>query len=441
MIASSAVDDPPVAPPDRDTVLPSEVASHSPTYRLVDLAYDKAQGILASECSPIGLMASPEGYPHVWARDSVITALGAALLPDHIGCLARSLQTLAGQQSELGAIPNNVSVATGRLDHTNAGSIDSNLWYILGHAYAYALAQDLSFLESHWLSLERALLWLRYQDSNGCGLLEVHEAADWADLLANRFNVLYDNVLWYAALRAMSVMAGALNVDGTRYAQMADDVRHKIRIVLWVGSESAAEWGPNCPGHTEWKHTLSQVDPVLVKRPFFLPYVAFRDYGDYCDVLGNLLAILFDVANPAQVKRILDYLYQVGIDDPYPVRVLHAVIHPGNKDWREYYRNNNLNLPHQYHNGGIWPFVGGFYIAALVKAGRQAHAALALERLAALNQLGTEEPWEFNEWCHGTTGRPMGYPHQAWSAGMYVYAYHCVREGMAPVFGNAEWRR
>ena len=63
---------------------------------------------------------------------------------------------------------------------------------------------DLDFLREHWPTLEKALLWLRYQDSNGCGLLEVHEAADWADLLANRFNVLYDNVLWYAALRAMA---------------------------------------------------------------------------------------------------------------------------------------------------------------------------------------------------------------------------------------------
>jgi hypothetical protein len=42
-----------------------------------------------------------------------------------------------------------------------------------------------------------------------------------------------------------------------------------------------------------------------------LPHVAFRDYGDYCDAFGNLLAILFSVANPAQEKRILDYLHQV----------------------------------------------------------------------------------------------------------------------------------
>lgn len=405
---------------------------------LIDMAYEKAQDVLAQECSPIGLMASPEGYPHVWARDSVITSLGAQLTPGHEACLRTSLRTLAGQQSELGAIPNNVSVATGRLDHTNAGSVDSNLWFILGHAFEYRATGDIDFLRAQWPALEKALLWLRYQDSNGCGLLEVHEAADWADLLANRFNVLYDNVLWYAALRAMAEMAGALDVDGSKYEELADDVRHKIRIVLWVGPENADEWGPGCPGHTEWRHTLSQVDPVLVKRPYFLPYVAFRDFGDYCDVFGNLLAILFGVANPAQEKRTLTYLHQVSIADPYPVRVLHPVIHPGNKDWREYYRNNNLNLPEQYHNGGIWPFVGGFYVAALVKTGRLAEARRQLEKLAEVNRLGVEEEWEFNEWCHGRSGQPMGYPHQAWSAGMYIFAYHCVREERVPAFWQGE---
>jgi glycogen debranching enzyme len=403
--------------------------------RLTDLALEKAHAILKTECSPIGLIASPDGYPHVWARDSVITSLGALLSPGHENCLRTSLQTLASQQSDLGAIPNNVSVATGRLDHTNAGSVDSNLWFILGHAFQQRLHPELGFLSGAWPALERALLWLRYQDSNGCGLLEVHEAADWADLLANRFNVLYDNVLWYAALRAMGEMAGALGLDPTIYQGMADDVRHKIRILLWVGEEKASELGPDCPRHTEWVHTLSQVDPVLVKRPYFLPYVAFRDYGDYCDVFGNLIAILFGVANPAQELRILDYLDQVGIADPYPVRVLHPVIHPGNKDWREYYRNNNLNLPEQYHNGGIWPFVGGFYVAALVKAGRLAEAQAQLEKLAEVNRQGAHGEWEFNEWCHGRTGKPMGYPHQAWSAGMYIYAYHCVTQGQLTLLG------
>lgn len=404
---------------------------------LTSTAIKNARAILKSECSPIGLMASPEGYPHVWARDSVITSLGALLTPGHELCLKRSLETLAGQQSELGAIPNNVSVATGRLDHTNAGSVDSNLWFILGHAFQHRATADVEFLRRQWPSLEKALLWLRYQDSNGCGLLEVHEAADWADLLANRFNILYDNVLWYAVLRAMAEMARAIGQDRDRYDEMASDVCHKLQIVLWVGPENLDEWGESCPGHAEWQHTLSQVDPVLVKRPFFLPYMAFRDFGDYCDVFGNLLAILFDVANPAQEKRILDYLHQVGIAKPYPVRVLHPVIHPGNKDWREYYRNNNLNLPEQYHNGGIWPFVGGFYIAALIKAGRMDEAEHQLVKLAEVNQLGNEGEWEFNEWCHGRTGQPMGYPHQAWSAGMYLFASHCVSTKAVPLLSQS----
>jgi glycogen debranching enzyme len=74
-------------------------------HALIETALQKAHEILGSECSPIGLMAPPEGYPHVWARDSVITSLGALLSPGHEICLKVLLQTLAGQQSELGAIP------------------------------------------------------------------------------------------------------------------------------------------------------------------------------------------------------------------------------------------------------------------------------------------------------------------------------------------------
>jgi len=32
----------------------------------------------------------------------------------------------------------------------------------------------------------------------------------------------------------------------------------------------------------------------------------------------------------------------------------------------------------------------------------------------------------------------MGYPHQAWSAGMYVFAYHCVAEGRVPILVREE---
>ncbi len=81
---------------------------------ILEMALEKAHAILGSECSPIGLMASPEGYPHVWARDSVITSLGVtqSVSPGHENCLRVSLATLAGQQSELGAIPERQDIQT-----------------------------------------------------------------------------------------------------------------------------------------------------------------------------------------------------------------------------------------------------------------------------------------------------------------------------------------
>ncbi len=104
------------------------------------------------------------------------------------------------------------------------------------------------------------------------------------------------------------------------------------------------------------------------------------------------------------------------------MRALDQPVRPGDADWRDYLLLRDLNKPDQYHNGGIWPFIGGFYVAALVAAGRHAEAAAQLARLAALNREGIRAPWEFTEWAHGRSGRPMGFAHQSWSAAMYIYA-------------------
>src|SRR5690606_6877384 len=139
------------------------------------------------------------------------------------------------------------------------------------------------------------LLWLRYQDSNECGLLEVHEAMDWADLFANRYNVVYDNVLYCAAWRAMGRLAQALGLPADDYTRAAADVRRKINTLLWVGPEAPTDWDWVAQNRKEWLYPLKRVETELVVRPFYLPYMAFRDYADRFDTLGNLLAIVFGV--------------------------------------------------------------------------------------------------------------------------------------------------
>jgi len=93
-------------------------------------------------------------------------------------------------------------------------------------------------------------------------------------------------------------------------------------------------------------------------------------------------------------------------------------------------------MPDKYHNGGVWPWVGGLYVSALVQSGRADEAGEMLYKLALANKKGREKEWEFNEWFHGITGEPCGSTDQAWSAGMYIYAYSSVKKEKLPVFSE-----
>lgn len=420
----------------------------------------RAQEILLANGGDLGLLGANAAYQQVWARDSMICSLGLLLCGEQgTEIHRRSLKTLEQFQSPLGKIPHNVGltnihdpalIAHGRTlevggqevaaieDTIHAGCVDGNLWYIISHYYTLQQTRDETIVRAAWESLERALLWLRYQDSNECGLLEVHEAMDWADLFANRYNVLYDNVLYYAAWKCMGHLANALGRDADSFYRYAEDVKRKINVLLWVGAEERKDYEWIARERKEWLYPIRRVETELVTRPFYLPYLAFREYADRFDTLGNLLAILFGVADKTKADRILDYIHGCGLNEPYPVQCLYPVLHPGDKDWREYYRVRNLNQPHHYHNGGAWGFIGGFYVAALVQAGRVEEAQEQLSKLGEMNRLGKTREWEFNEWFHGVSGRPMGFAAQSWSAAMYLYALDAVERGEVNVFGD--WR-
>ena len=111
-------------------------------------------------------------------------------------------------------------------------------------------------------------------------------------------------------------------------------------------------------------------------------------------------------------------------------------IQPEDPDWQGRYEK--YNLPGEYHNGGVWPFICGFYIAALVAAGR---FRLAEQKLLALTELvkparGAGEEYGFNEWFRAQDGRPQGEDWQTWSAAMYLYATKCVELGRTPFFDD-----
>ncbi len=417
--------------------------------QLLDEARKRALDIVHHCVTPHGYRASAlaAGYPQVWARDAVATFLGACVTgnPELIACGRASLETMSAHQSKLGLIQLNVNPDTGYISTENAGAIDGNLWYVLGHYLYFRLSGDQEFLKKHWPHIDRALLWLEYQDMNECGLLEVPEAGDWMDLLAVRYNVLYDNALWYAAKLAHEQMAASLLAAGDLTEDKvfqprvdAAGVHERINLLMWIDrcwvAEHFAEHLERLKSiRLEWFMLYHNMGSIS-SRPFYLPWVAFREYGDWCDSLGNVLAVLTGLADGHRTEHILRYMHQVGMAEPFPTKAIYPPIFPGEADWRTYYRSRNLNLPNQYHNGGIWPMIGGFHVAALVRHGWQEGSEKMLISLAEANRCGVDKEWEFNEWLHGRSGHAMGFGEQAWSAAMYLYADQAVQTGRLPLF-------
>ena len=118
-----------------------------------------------------------------------------------------------------------------------------------------------------------------------------------------------------------------------------------------------------------------------------------------------------------------DTLLRFKVNLPYPVRVVHRPIGRKSRLWRQYMQRHLQNFPYQYHNGGIWPFAGGFWVILLSSLARQELAWSELERLAFLNRIND---WEFNEWFHGRAGEPMGMAGQSWNAAAFLLAFHVL---------------
>jgi glycogen debranching enzyme len=353
----------------------------------------------------------------------MITALGARYAADPTiqNALVTSVSRLTDCQTPAGAIPSYIDAA-GRPNFRSYA--DGGLWWLIG---SIELAPDPE-------AARKLLLWYEHQDVDNTGLLSMQEASDWQDLFCTRGKGLYLNCLYVLALRAAAKLFQALDAkECARCRERASQVADRLNEILWYRGD-----GDMLP---HISHTFSTVDQLLqdsLGRPrwipvkqqligeqYYLPYAGFRAVGEWFDSLGNLLAIVAGVADERQTQAILEFITRYQLDT-WPICSLTPAVRPGDSDWREYY--SSINQPHHYHNGGVWPFIGGFYVAALVKAGRYDAAARALQDLANLNLRG-----EFNEWHHGETGEPMGVQDQAWSAGMYLFAFECVRRGRAEI--------
>ena len=243
------------------------------------------------------------------------------------------------------------------------------------------------------------------------------EAGDWTDLFARSYHILYDEVLWYRCLVCYAGILDHLGETGraTDYRRWSLHVKKMINLKFWPSTSNLAAG----------QHDFARKQAFLGDARYLLAQLSPFGFSWRCDVYANLLAyLMYDLVSHEQAMMTFRFLWGSGINEPAPVHNLYPPVYAGDPEWRDYFAVNLLNLPNHYHNGGIWPFIGGLWVRYLHKLGMRELARREMVKLAMLCRNGIEHQWEFNEWHHGVTGRPMGKMFQAWSAASFIQACH-----------------
>ena len=347
------------------------------------------------------------GYPEPYTRDLMFSILGIAVSENKelIQSTKTVLETLAKHQTSHGHIPSLVH------DKEDRGSSDSTPLFILGVGIFRKITGKAEFLQE---AVSKAMVWMEYQSPSDRELVTQQPTSDWRDEQWVLGYGLFVNTLVYSYLRfyGQNERAERMHSLMSRFT-ITEEVIHR---------------------HVH--------EGLLVKHK---PYYALWSYKVYSserfDLLGNSLAILSGLASLNRAEEMISWIEgecdemrkngELAVDLPpnfFPY------IKPEDPDWLPRY--SIYNQPGDYHNGGIWPFISAFYIAALVAAKRY---KLAEEKLVSLTKLIKLAHYEkvdfgFNEWIKAQDGQPMGQDWQSWSAALYLYAAKCVESKSTPYF-------
>lgn len=385
----------------------------APDLPLLDEGRQRSLELLRRNLTPEGILASTpnpkadgRNYTSIFGRDAAICAVGmfASGDPDLAEGGRAGLRTLARHQAPNGQIPKFVRPGLGEADFWYTGCVDATLWWLIAVRLHDRLVPGGKLGEELAPEVERGLFWLRCQEHPVWHLLQQNEASDWADIMPRSGFVLYTNALWHWTKRLYGLPAGA--------------TRDYANTLFFP-------WGNTVPEHRRARLLAHYVRNRCPRSDFYLSFVNFSFWGEEVDVFGNLLAALTGIADTSRSVRVAEALVALEAHRPWPIR---AVGHPiGQEDplWRTYMGRHRQNLPFQYHNGGSWPFIGGFWVLLLCRLGMKSLAREELENLAAANAAGG---WEFNEWFHGQSGEAMGMPGQSWNAALYLLAHRAVTE-------------
>jgi hypothetical protein len=349
------------------------------------------------------------GYPEPYTRDLMIAGLGTLVSGDEqlMASLRRVLEVLASNQTSRGHIPSLVH------DPGDVGASDTTPLFLMTLGMYRRATGESDFLAD---AAARSLTWMEYQSPCDRVMVAQQPTTDWRDEQRVAGFGLYVNTVVYSYLQLFGMHDRAKGL-------------HSMMERFTISADS--------------RHLHAHEGLAVRRKPYYAMWSFKLFSSERFDLLGNSLAILSGIASPTRAETMATWIEDecrhlrqrgdlgVGLPPNFFPFVL-----PGDPEWSDRYERHNR--PGQYHNGGVWPFVCGFYVAALVAAGRSRLARQKLDALTELNRRAkdTSLAFGFNEYLWAQDGRPGGHDWQTWSAAMYLYAAACVERRATPFFDD-----
>jgi len=370
-----------------------------------ETVYVNAKSLLKKAQSPNGFLAAVNdvaNYKRIWARDGVICGLAGLLdgEEDLVNTMKSTLETLANYQHNIGNIPSNVDVKTGEVSFGGlAGRVDTLAWFVIGVCQYAHFTNDEAFFEKHKTAIYKCLKLMQAWEFNDGDLMYLPRSGNWADEYPTEGFILYDQLLRLWAMRCV------LNFeDDKTLRDKYDAILAKINMNYKKRPTKAKVYHPKAYGQLE-------------KLDYWVASLEPAGYQTQFDAFANSLILMLDIGDNKDHKQLLEYCNT--LKNELPLKTLPAfwpVIEEGDTDWGLLTNNCKYefrNYPYQFHNGGTWPMVNGFYGIGLCLQDQNKEAKNVLEQINALN---AKADWGFYENFDSKTEAPNGVKYCTWSA-------------------------
>ncbi|MFC1570607.1 HPr family phosphocarrier protein [Candidatus Omnitrophota bacterium] len=360
-------------------------------------AYHESIGFLKTliageEYNSIGFLASSvnrENYHRLFTRDAFWVGMAALLSGDRelIDAYDAGLATLRNNQREDGAIASNVSY-TGEVSYGIINQrVDPTTLYILGCIERYKLCKDPEFLLEYLPSIKRAFKHLvDTWENKKIGLLYIPRAGNWADEYLQQGYVLYDEALWYLVLREYAeIITNVDRGEAEYYREKAEHVKGVIREKFWVKNLKRRNDGI-------YRRVFKKFN--FKEMGYFLHFYhskgktqsTLRKAHGIFDAFGNVLTLLTGVATQQQAKETISFIDEISANK-YPLIPAHYPFFS-----EEIFKSQKLHQYRfkeyvgHYHNGGLWPWYTGLYVAFLQSYGDHEQAMRFLGGILKANK-------------------------------------------------------